>query len=131
MLFIMDSMTTTQSKPKASQSRTRRKQTTTPMAIKSSPKIMTESTYPTKVKTERQYKHTEPVIIDSHIKDVQVLSTAAYIQDFKNRLHLNNVEVKELIDAHVEVYEYVKPYVVSAFNVTADYVKSLRNKSKD
>ncbi len=92
---------------------------------------MTESTYSTKVKTERQYKHTEPVIIDSHIKDVQVLSTAAYIQDFKNRLHLNNVEVKELIDAHVEVYEYVKPYVVSAFNVTADYVKSLRNKSKD
>ena len=116
-------MTTTQTKPKASQSRTRRKTTT--------PKTMTESTYPVKVKAERQYKHTEPVIIDSHIKDVQVLSTAAYIQDFKNRLHLNNVEVKELIDAHVEVYEYVKPYVVSAFNVTADYVKSLRNKSKD
>ena len=116
-------MTTTQTKPKASQSRTRRKTTT--------PKTMTESTYPVKVKAERQYKHTEPVIIDSHIKDVQVLSTAAYIQDFKNRLHLNNVEVKELIDAHVEVYDYVKPYAVSAFNKAADYVKSLRDKSKD
>ena len=121
MLFIMDSMTTTQLKPKPT--RTRKKTTT--------PKIMTESTYPVKVKAERQYKHTEPVIIDSHIKDVQVLSTAAYIQDFKNRLHLNNVEVKELIDAHVEVYEYVKPYAVSAFTKAADYVKSLRDKSKD
>ena len=128
MLFIMDSMTTPQLKPKPTRTR---KKPTTPMATKSSPKVMTESTYPVKVKAERQYKHTEPVIIDSHIKDVQVLSTAAYIQDFKNRLHLNNVEVKELIDAHVEVYEYVKPYAVSAFTKAADYVKSLRDKSKD
>ena len=121
MLFIMDSMTTTQLKPKPT--RTRKKTTTTP-------KPMTESTY-TANKVVKTYKHTEPVIIDSHIKDVQVLSTAAYIQDFKNRLHLNNVEVKELIDAHVEVYDYVKPYAVSAFNKAADYVKSLRDKSKD
>ena len=117
MLFIMDSMTTTQLKPKPT--RTRKKTTT--------PKTMTESTYP--VKTTRQYKHTEPVIIDSHIKDVQVLSTAAYIQDFKNRVHLNNVEVKELIDAHVEVYNYVKPYAVSTVTKVADYVKSLRSKA--
>jgi len=114
MLFIMDSMTTTQLKPKPT--RTRKKTTT--------PKIMTESTYPTKA--DRSYKHTEPVIIDSHIKDVQVLSTAAYIQDFKNRVHLNNVEVKELIEAHVEVYNYVKPYVVSTVTKVTDYVKSLR-----
>ena len=117
MLFIKDSMTTTQLKPKPT-----RKKTTTP-------KTMTESTYiPNKVRT---YKHTEPVIIDSHIKDVQVLSTAAYVQDFKNRVHLNNVEIKELIEAHVEVYEYVKPYVVSVTNKVATYVKSLRDKSKD
>ena len=117
MLFIMDSMTTTQLKPKP----TRKKTTTT--------KTMTESTYiPNKVRT---YKHTEPVIIDSHIKDVQVLSTAAYVQDFKNRVHLNNVEIKDLIEAHVEVYEYVKPYVVSATSKIAAYVKSLRKESKD
>ena len=114
-------MTSTQTKANPSQSRARRKQTT--------PKTMTESTYPTKA--TRQYKHTEPVIIDSHIKDVQVLSTAAYVQDFKNRVHLNNVEIKELIEAHVEVYEYVKPYVVSVTNKVATYVKSLRDKSKD
>ena len=113
----MDSMTTTQLKPKPI--RTRKKTTTTP-------KPMTESTYPTKVKS---YKHTEPVVIDSHLKDVQVLSTAAYIQDFKNRVHLNNVEVKELFDAHVEVYEYVKPYAVNAVTKVADYVKSLRSKA--
>ena len=111
-------MTTTQLKPKP----TRVRKTTTP-------KTMTESTYPTKA--TRQYKHTEPVIIDSHIKDVQVLSTAAYVQDFKNRVHLNNVEIKDLIEAHVEVYEYVKPYVVSATSKIAAYVKSLRKESKD
>ena len=120
MLFINDSMTTTQLKPKPT--RVRKKTTTTP-------KTMTESTYiPNKVRT---YKHTEPVIIDSHIKDVQVLSTAAYVQDFKNRVHLNNVEIKDLIEAHVEVYEYVKPYVVSATSKIAAYVKSLRKESKD
>ena len=121
MLFIKDSMTTTQLKPKPT--RVRKKTTTTP-------KTMTESTY-TPNKVIKTYKHTEPVIIDSHIKDVQVLSTAAYVQDFKNRVHLNNVEIKELIEAHVEVYEYVKPYVVSVTNKVATYVKSLRDKSKD
>ena len=111
---------TTTKKPRAA----RRRTTTTPK------KTMTESTY-TPTKVVKTYKHTEPVIIDSHLKDVQVLSTAAYVQDFKNRVHLNNVEVKELIDAHVEVYEYVKPYAVSAFTKAADYVKTLRDKSKD
>ncbi len=86
---------------------------------------MTESTY-TPTKVVKTYKHTEPVIIDSHLKDVQVLSTAAYVQDFKNRVHINNVEVKELIEAHVEVYSYVKPYVVSAVTKVAEYVKTLR-----
>ena len=107
-----------------SQSRTRRKKvTTTPK------KQMTESTY---VKPKvKNYKHTEPVIIDSHLENVQVLSTAAYVQDFKNRLHLNNVEVKELIDAHVEMYNYVKPYVVSTYNKVAEYVKTLRKESSD
>ena len=104
---------TTTKKPRAAKRRT-----TTPS------KTMTESTYSTKV--EKSYKHTEPVIIDSHLKDVQVLSTAAYVQDFKNRVHINNVEVKELIEAHVEVYNYVKPYVVSAVTKVAEYVKTLR-----
>ena len=112
MLFTMDSMTTTQLKPKP-----RRKTTT--------PKTMTESTYTTKV--TKSYNHTEPVVIDSHLKDVQVLSTAAYVQDFKNRIHINNVEVKELIEAHVEVYNYVKPYMVKAYNAIVNKVKELRN----
>ena len=85
---------------------------------------MTETIYP--VKTPRVYKHTEPVIIDSHLKDVQVLSTAAYIQDFKNRVHINNVEVKELIDQHVEIYNHVKPYMVNSYNAIVNKLKELR-----
>ena len=87
---------------------------------------MTETPYPVKV---RKYRHTEPVVIDSHLEEVQVISTAAYIQDFKNRAHLNNVEVKELFDQHVEIYNHIKPSVVSTFNKVTAYVKSLRNKS--
>ena len=113
---------TTTKKPRAA-----RRKTTTPMATKSSPKkTMTESTY-TPTKVVKTYKHTEPVIIDSHLKDVQVLSTAAYVQDFKNRVHINNVEVKELIEAHVEVYNYVKPYMVKAYDAIVNKVKELRN----
>ena len=93
------------------------------MATTSSPRTMTETPYPTKV---RKYKHTEPVVIDSHLEEVQVISTAAYIQDFKNRAHLNNVEVKELIDQHVEIYNHIKPHVVNTFNTVVGYVKSLR-----
>ena len=85
---------------------------------------MTQTIYP--AKTPREYKHPEPVIIDSHLKDVQVLSTAAYIQDFKNRVHINNVEVKELIDQHVEIYNHVKPYVVNSYNAIVDKLKELR-----
>ena len=113
---------TTTKKPRAA-----RRRTTTPMATKSSPKkTMTESTY-TPTKVVKTYKHTEPVIIDSHLKDVQVLSTAAYVQDFKNRVHIHNVEVKELIEAHVEVYNYVKPYMVKAYDAIVNKVKELRN----
>ncbi len=84
-------------------------------------KTMTEQSYP--VSTPRSYKHLEPVVIDSHLKDVQVISTAAYIQDFKNRAHLNNVEVKELFDQHVEVYNYIKPYVVKAIDKLKELTK--------
>ena len=107
---------TTTKKPRAA----RRRTTPTPK------KTMTESTY-TPTKVVKTYKHTEPVIIDSHLKDVQVLSTAAYVQDFKNRVHINNVEVKELIEAHVEVYNYVKPYMVKAYDAIVNKVKELRN----
>ena len=106
---------TTTKKPRV----TRRK-TTTPK------KTMTESTY-TPTKVVKTYKHTEPVIIDSHLKDVQVLSTAAYVQDFKNRVHINNVEVKELIEANVEGYNYVQPYMVKAYDAVVIKVKELRN----
>ena len=102
---------TTTKKPRV----TKRKTTT--------PRTMTETPYPTKV---RKYKHTEPVVIDSHLNEVQVISTAAYIQDFKNRAHLNNVEVKELIDQHAEIFNYIKPHAVNAYTNVVNYVKSLR-----
>ena len=104
-------MTTTKLKP-----RPVRKQVTK--------KTMTEQTYAVADK-QRSYTHTEPVIIDSHLKDVQVLSTASYVQDFKNRVHINNVEVKDLFDQHVEIFNHVKPYVVDSIEWATGKVKEL------
>ena len=103
-------MTTTQTKP-----RTRRK-TTTPMATKSSPKPMTESTYP--VTKQRDFTHKEPVIIPSHLDEIPVISAASYIKDARNRWYIHTVELKEVWDVHVDMFNKVKPHALNAH----DYV---------
>jgi len=99
-------MTTTQTKPKASQSRTRRKTTT--------PKPMTESTYPVTVTKQRDFTHKEPVIIPSHLDEVPVISAASYIKDARNRWYIHTVELKEVWDVHVNMFNTVKPHALNA-----------------
>ena len=97
-------MTTTQLKPK-----TRRKTTTTP-------KQMTESTYP--VTKQRDFTHKEPVIIPSHLDEIPVISAASYIKDARNRWYIHTVELKEVWDVHVNMFNTVKPHALNAH----DYV---------
>ena len=73
-------------------------------------------------------KHPSPIVIDSHLPDVSVIAQAAYIQDIRNRMHINNVEVKKLVDQHVDIFNAVKPYVVDAYSNVRDKIKELRNK---
>ena len=76
-------MTTTQTKPKASQSRTRRKTTT--------PKPMTEQSYPV---TKEEEKVVLPVTLPKPTDDIIPISS--YIKDAKNRWKIHQYEIKEL-----------------------------------
>ena len=83
---------------------------------------MTES--PTVVITkQRDFTHKEPVIIPSHLDEIPVISAASYIKDARNRWYIHNVEVKELWDTHVSIYNTVKPHAVNAFNKVKELAK--------
>ena len=103
-------MTATQLKP-----RPVRKQVTTK-------KIMTEQSYPSPTK----FTHSEPIVINSHLDNVPVISGESYIKDARNRWYIHSTEVKELWDQHVNIFNAVKPYVVSA----VDRVKELTSKKE-
>ena len=101
-------MTATQLKP-----RPVRKQVTTK-------KTMTEQSY----SVTKTFTHSEPIVINSHLDNVPVISGASYIKDARNRWYIHSTEVKELWDQHVNIFNAVKPYVVSA----VDRVKELTSK---
>ena len=70
--------------------------------------------------------HKEPVIIPSHLDDVPVISAASYIKDARNRWYIHNVEVKELYEFHVAIFNKIKPHAISTCNYLTDKVKDLR-----
>ena len=72
-------------------------------------------------------KHPSPIVVDSHLPDVTVIAQAAYLQDIRNRMYINNVEVKKLVDQHVEIFNTVKPYVVDAYSNIRNKINELRN----
>ena len=62
---------------------------------------------------QRDFTHKEPIIIPSHLEDVPVISAASYIKDARNRWYIHNVELKETWDVHVNLFNKVKPHVLS------------------
>ena len=72
---------------------------------------------------EHPRKHHDPVIIKAHLEDIPVISGAAYLQDARNRWYIHSHEVKTLWDQHVNIFNTVKPYVVTA----VEKVKELRS----
>ena len=83
-------------------------------------KTMTEQSYP----VTNKFTHSEPIVINSHLENIPVISSASYIKDARNRWYIHSTEVKELWDQHVNIFNAVKPYVVSA----VDRVKELTSK---
>ena len=67
---------------------------------------------------QRDFTHKEPIIIPSHLEEVPVISAASYIKDARNRCYIHTVEVKEVWDVHVNLFNQVKPHALKAH----DYV---------
>ena len=77
-----------------------------------------EEQLPVVITKQRDFTHKEPIIIPSHLEEVPVISAASYIKDARNRWYIHNVELKETWDVHVDLFNKVKPHVLSAH----DYV---------
>ena len=85
-------------------------------------KTPTNSQSKVTITKEHPRSHKSPVIITSHLEDIPLISGASYIQDARNRWYIHSVEVKQLWDEHVNIYNVIKPHVVNI----VDKVKSLR-----
>ena len=76
---------------------------------------------------QRDFPHKEPIIIPSHLDEVPVISAASYVKDARNRWYIHNVEIKEVFDAHVNVYQVVKPHVVKVHEYIVERFNALTN----
>ena len=87
---------------------------------------MTES--PTVVITkQRDFTHKEPVIIPSHLDEIPVISAASYIKDARNRWYIHTVEVKEVWDVHVNLFNNAKPHILKAHDYVVKRYQELTN----
>ena len=80
------------------------------------------------IKKLRDFTHKEPVIIPAHLNDIPLISAASYIKDVRNRWYIHNVELKELYDMHVDIFNKVKPHAINAYNYTVTQVKRVTTK---
>ena len=89
--------------------------TTTKLQPKPIRKVNTMTESPTVVITkQRDFTHKEPVIIPSHLDEIPVISAASYIKDARNRWYIHTVELKEVLDVHVDLFNKAKPYILDA-----------------
>ena len=89
--------------------------TTTKLQPKPIRKVTTMTESPSVVITkQRDFTHKEPVIIPSHLDEIPVISAASYIKDARNRWYIHTVEVKEVWDVHVDLFNKAKPHILNA-----------------
>ena len=74
---------------------------------------MTQSN-PVVITKQRDFTHKEPVIIPSHLDEIPVISAASYIKDARNRWYIHTVEVKEVWDVHVDLFNKARPHLLNA-----------------
>ena len=83
---------------------------------------------PVVITKQRDFTHKEPIIIPSHLDEVPVISAASYIKDARNRWFIHTVEVKEVWDVHVDLFNKVKPHVLSAHDYVVKRYQELTTK---
>ena len=82
---------------------------------------------PVVITKQRDFTHKEPIIIPSHLDEVPVISAASYIKDARNRWFIHTVEVKEVWDVHVNLFNRVKPHALSAHDYVVKRYQELTN----
>ena len=87
-------------------------------------KTPTNSQSKVTITKDKPYQHKQPVIISSHLNEIPVIASHSYVQDVRNRWTIHSIEVKQLWDDHVNIYNVIKPHVVNI----VDKVKSLQSK---
>ena len=91
-------------------------------------KVTTMTESPTVVITkQRDFTHKEPVIIPSHLDEIPVISAASYIKDARNRWYIHTVELKEVWDVHVNLFNTAKPHILKAHEYVVTRYKELTN----
>ena len=103
--------------------------TTTKLQPKPVRKVTTMTESPTVVITkQRDFTHKEPVIIPSHLDEIPVISAASYIKDARNRWYIHSVELKEVWDVHVDLFNKAKPHVLNAHEYVVKRYQELTTK---
>ena len=97
--------------------------TTTPKLQPKPVRKTSEEQLPVVITKQRDFTHKEPIIIPSHLEEVPVISAASYIKDARNRWYIHTVELKELYDIHVEIFNKIKPHAINVYNYTVTQVK--------
>jgi hypothetical protein len=87
----------------------------------------TSQSQPVVITKQRDFTHKEPIIIPSHLEEVPVISAASYIKDARNRWYIHTVEVKEVWDVHVNLFNQVKPHALSAHDYVVKRYQELTN----
>ena len=102
---------------------------TTKLQPKPIRKVQPMTNKPTVVITkQRDFKHKEPVIIPSHLDEIPVISAASYIKDARNRWYIHTVELKEVWDVHVNLFNNIKPHVLNAHEYVVNRYQELTTK---
>ena len=99
--------------------------TTTPKLQPKPVRKTSEEQLPVVITKQRDFTHKEPIIIPSHLDEVPVISAASYIKDARNRWYIHNVELKETWDVHVNLFNKVKPHVLSAHDYVVNRYQEL------
>ncbi len=101
---------------------------TTKLQPKPVRKVATMTESPTVVITkQRDFTHKEPVIIPSHLDEIPVISAASYIKDARNRWYIHTVELKEVWDVHVNLFNNAKPHILKAHDYVVKRYQELTN----
>ncbi len=89
------------------------------------PKTMTEQT--ARTQTPASLPSLPKPYVQSHLSDIQLISRDALLNDFKNRMKINNREIGYAWSDFKDVVKATQPYISKVVNYSKDAVGKLRS----